>query len=222
MERNPVITMLLLVMVILIGLPGCTQKPSSETKSLEKVSTGQTAEPIPLNQASPLADPVKAADSVRYYEQGLKLYQQYKYQEAIINYDKAIAANPDNYKVYTSKGIALCFQGNYKAGMEMIQKTMEMKPDYVPAFYDMAMGYKLQRNYDKAIFWFDKTIQGDPQNTWSYYGIATIYADQGNTGESLKYLQKAIEIDAGVKAVASRQSHFDKMRNMPEFKTLVQ
>ncbi len=221
MKINPGKIMLLASIVLLVGLQGCTLKSAPETKSLEKsnaVQNVETPQPLPI---APTVDPVKAAESDRYFDQGLKLYEQYQYQKAVTSFDKASAANPANYKVYTSKGIALCFEGNYQAGMEMIQKTLDIKPDYVPAFYDMAMAYKLQKNYDKSLFWFEKTIQGDPQNTWSYYGIATIYADRGNTKDSLIYLKKAIELDPGVKSVASRQSHFDQMRNMPEFQTLV-
>ncbi|PKM77965.1 MAG: hypothetical protein CVU90_04425 [Firmicutes bacterium HGW-Firmicutes-15] len=221
MKRNPGKIMLLASIVLLVGLQGCTLKTASDTKSPIKSNTVQNVEnPQPLPVAKTV-DPVKAAESEQCFDQGLKLYEKYQYQEAVTSFDKAIAANPDNYKAYTSKGIALCFEGNYQVGMELIQKTLDIKPDYVPAFYDMAMAYKLQNNYDKSIFWFEKTIQGDPQNTWSYYGIATIYADRGNTNDSLKYLKKAIELDQGVKAVAKRQAHFGQMRNLPEFQALV-
>jgi len=203
--------LLLLGLICLVGLAGCLEKTSTEVK----------VENPPLVEAENKVDPIKAAESEQYFEQGVKLYQQYKYQEAVAAFDRAIAADPDNYKVYTAQGIAFCFEGKYTAGMALIEKTLAMKPNYVPAFYDMAMAYKLQHNYDKSLIWFEKTIEGDPQNTWSYYGIATIYADQANTKDSLNYLQKAIELDPGVKAVAKKQSHFDKMRNMAEFQNLV-
>jgi len=207
--------------VLLLSLQGCSLKTGSETKAPEKGNTVQKVErsqPLPV---VPHTDPVKAAESEKFFSQGLKRYEDYNYRDAVANFDKAIAANPANFKVYTAKGIALCFEEDYQGGMALIQKTLDLNPDYVPAFYDMAMAYKLQNNYDQSLIWFQKTIQGDPKNTWSYYGIATIYADRGNTQESLKYLQKAIELDQGVKAVAQQQSHFDQMRNMPEFQALV-
>lgn len=209
------------IVVLFVSLSGCNLKTGSETKSPEKFHTVQNVESSQPLSAAPNTDPVKAVESEKFFDQGLKLYEQYNYQEAVANFDKAIAANPANFKVYTAKGIALCFEGDYKGGMALIQKTLNMNSGYVPAFYDMAMAYKLQNNYDKSLYWFEKTIQGDSKNTWSYYGIATIYADRGNTQESLKYLKKAIELDQGVKAVAQEQSHFDQMRSMPEFQALV-
>lgn len=210
-----------IAIAVLMSLQGCSLKMGSETKSLGKSNMAQNAEssqPLPTASNS---GPAKAAESEKFFDQGLKLYEQYNYQEAAASFDKAIAANPANFKVYTAKGIALCFEGDYKSGMALIQKTLDMNPGYVPAFYDMAMAYKLQDNYDKSLYWFEKTIQGDPKNTWSYYGIATIYADRKNTQESLKYLKKAIELDQAVKAVALEQPHFAQMRNMPEFQALV-
>lgn len=211
--------MLIVAFALLAILPGCGIKTSPGTappeKNVQQPQNSQSA------KASPAVDPARAAESEKHFQQGLKLYEEYEYSDAIAEYDKAITDNPANFRVYTAKGIALCFQGDYKGGMALIQKTLDMNPGYVPAFYDMAMAYKLQNNYDQSLYWFEKTIQGDPQNTWSYYGIATIHADRGNKQESLKYLKKAIEFDPGVKAVTRRQAHFDQMRNMPEFQDLV-
>ena len=221
MKSDPGKIMMIASIVLLVSLQGCNLNTGSETKSLEKLNIVQKVEnsqPLPV---IPNTDSVKAAESEEFFDQGLKLYEKYNYQEAVANFDKAIAANPANFKVYTAKGIALCFEGDYKGGIALIQRTLDMNPDYVPAFYDMAMAYKLQNNYDKSLYWFEKTIQGDPKNTWSYYGIATIYADRENTQESLKYLTKAIDLDPIVKTVAQQQSHFAQMRNMPQFQSLV-
>lgn len=203
--------MMLALLGLLVVLPGCSEKPVPEAKS-------QNAQPLP---AAPQTDPAKAAESEKFFDQGLKLYEQYHYREAAASFDKAIAADPANFKVYTAKGIALCFEGDYTGGIALILKTLDSKPGYVPALYDMAMAYKLQNQLDQSLYWFEKTIQGDPNNTWSYYGIATIYADKGKTQESLKYLKMAIELDSGVKAVAQEQDHFAAMRKLPEFQALV-
>lgn len=212
--------MIVASILLLASLPGCSLNNGSATKLIEKSNTVQSAESARPLPTVPKIDPVREAESEKFFEQGLKLYEQSDYPKAVVAFEQAIAANPANYKVYTAKGIALCFEGEYQSGMAQIQKTLDMNPGYIPAFYDMAMAYKLQNNYDQSLYWFEKTIQGDPKNTWSYYGIATIHADRGNTQESLKYLRRAIELDATVKSVAQQQSHFDQMRNIPEFQAL--
>ena len=207
--------------ILLVSLQGCNLETRAGTKKLEKNNVAQNVEnPQSLPDVSNVG-PARTAESKELFHRGLRLYEQYNYQEAVVNFNKAISANPANFKVYTAKGIAFCYEGNYKDGMALIQKTLDMNPGYVPAFYDMAMAYKLQDDYDESLYWFEKTIQGDPQNTWSYYGIATIYADRGDTQESLAYLRKAIDLDPVVKEVAQQQAHFEHMRKMPEFQALV-
>jgi hypothetical protein len=71
-------------------------------------AAGQPTKPAAPQAAAPATDPAKAAEAERYLAQGLKDYGQYKYRAAVANFDKAIAADPANYKVYTAKGIALC------------------------------------------------------------------------------------------------------------------
>ncbi len=202
-----------IVIIALALLAGCGQQPAPATKPPAQPA-GQTA-------TAAAVDPAKAAAAEKHLAAGLAHYEQNDYPAAIAAYDRAIAADPANHKTYTAKGIALCFQGDCRGGQALIQKTLAMRPDYVPAFYDMAMAYKLQDDLDNSLYWFQKTIAGDPQNTWSYYGIATIHADRGNTAAALEYLGKAIALDPGVKAVASRQDHFARLRALPEFQALV-
>lgn len=220
--KNRRVSNLLIAAALLLSavLQGCGQQPNAKTQSDNSpaVTAQKTESPAP---AAIHVDPAKTAESEQFLTEGLRNYEAYEYTKAVTAFDKAIAANPENYKVYTAKGIALCFEEQYQAGMALIQKTLAMRPDYVPAFYDMAMAYKLQGRYDESLLWFEKTIQGDPENTWSYYGISTIYADRGNIKESLRYLEKAIRLDSAVKAVASEQDHFARMRNLPEFQALV-
>ncbi len=197
---------------LLAGLTGCAPQAAP---------AAPPEQPVAHKAAAPAVDPAKAAAAEKFFASGRKHYEQYDYRAAVADYDRAIAADPANHKIYTAKGIALCFEGDYQGGMALIRKTLDMRPDYVPARYDMAMAYKLQDDLDNSLLWFEKTLQGDPSSTWSYYGIATIHADRGNPQESLKYLKKAVALDQSVKEVARRQDHFARMRALPEFQALV-
>ncbi|MCX5779300.1 MAG: tetratricopeptide repeat protein [Firmicutes bacterium] len=220
MKRSVGIIIMGLVL-LLAGLPGCISRDPIVNQSTSTQVHEELPAKLPAAASAPSVDPVKAAEAEQWLDQGLQFYEQGQYKAAVNAFDNAITSDPSNYKVYTAKGITLAFQGSYPAGIALIEKTLELKPDYVPAYYDMAMAYKLQKKYDESLIWFKKTIQGDPSNTWSYYGIATIYADRGNNADSLIYLKQAIELDPGVKAIARQQSHFDKMRSLPEFQALV-
>jgi len=202
-----------------------TNMPEPSQKVITPVpSPSPENQPIqsrPVQPSPAGVSPEKASQAENLYEQGYQVYNEFKYDEAIKYFDLAIEADPGCYKAYNGKGIALCFKRNYKEGMELISKALEMKPDFPYANFNMAMAYKLQNDYDNALKWFDRAIALDPKDTWSYYGISTIYADRNDAVKAVEYLKKAVDLDPAVKDVAKSQSHFDNMRNNPEFIELV-
>jgi len=198
----------LAVVTILSGCSDTTSQAPQEKQSAQETKAVQ--------------EPAFSAESEKWLDEGIHQYQKFEYEKAIAAYDKAITADPANYKVYTAKGVAQCMSGNPQ-GIQLIKKTLAMRADYVPAWYDLALAYKLQKQYDESIHWFKKVIEQEPDNTWSYYGIATIYGDRGQAAEAVSYLKKAIALDSqNVKEAARTQSHFDSIRRNPEFQKLVQ
>ena len=191
-------------------------------------SNSQTAKPASA-ATSQAAVPTINAESEKLFQEGLRSYEAFDYEKAIAAYNKAIAADGNNYKAWSGKGIAMAMRGNSTGsqkdvadGTAFIQKALTMNPNYVPTFYDLALAYKIGHHYEDSITWFKKVIEKEPDNTWSYYGIATIYGDKGQAKEAVEYLKKAIALDpTNVREAARTQSHFDKIRNDAGFKKLI-
>lgn len=206
-----------------------TQKQQAGTQALQIVQsqTGTKQDENPVNSstavpATKTADPGKAAEADKLYEQGFQVFLTFKYDEAIKLFDRALSQDPGCYKAYNGKGIALCYKGSYKEGMQLIDKALSIKPDFPYANFNKALGYKLMKDYKNAMIWFDKAISYDSKNTWSYFGIACIYAEWKDEGKAVEYLKKAIETDPGVKEVARRERDLDPIRTDPEFIKLLQ
>lgn len=169
--------------------------------------------------------PAISSESQALYEQGEAAYGQFDYDKAIGLFDKAIAADKNNYHAISGKGVAMAMRGNSTGnkkdihdGIAAIQKALALAPDDTASFYNLALALKIDGQYDESISWFKKVIDKEPDNTWSYYGIATIYGDQGKAAEAVDYLKKAAQYDeANVKDAARTQSHFDKVRNDKAF-----
>ena len=49
----------------------------------------------------------KVLSFVRFYEQGLSLYKDNRYEEAVLAFDKAISFDPYDAQAYHNKGFAL-------------------------------------------------------------------------------------------------------------------
>lgn len=192
-------------------------------------NTTTTQDTPPTQTQTVKTPPQISPQSKEWADKGLAAYQEYNYQEAIANYNKAIEIDPNNYNALSGEGVALAMRGNANgkkadvaAGIDLIKKALELAPDDVASFYNLALAYKINGQYDESIEWFQKVIAKDPNNTWSYYGIATIYGDQGDAAHAVEYLQKAAKLDkANVLDAARTQSHFDKVRSDAAFQALV-
>lgn len=161
--------------------------------------------------------PAASKKAEELYQQGFQTYMDWKLDDAILLFDRAINTDPACFKAYNGKGIVLCFKGDYKNGMSLIDKALDMKPDYVYANFNKALGYKIQKDFDNAMLWFNKALSLDPSDTWSYYGIACIYAERKDAKNAVIYLEKAIDIDPAVKESAKTEHDLDPVRNDPSF-----
>lgn len=169
-------------------------------------------------------------ESEAFFQEGYKFYQSSEIDLAITAYNKALAADENNYKALAGKGIALARKGyttsrkqDIQEGITLIQQSLSISPDYLPSFYDLAVSYKLNQQYDEAIDCFQKIIVRETDNTWSYYEIASIYSSKGETYKAIKYLKKAAALDrTSIKNAAQSDPDFDKIRNTSEFKLFIE
>ena len=86
-------------------------------------------------------------------------YQNWMKEKALQLCNRALAADPRNYKALSTKGIVTAFHSSPEKGIQMIQQALSIYPDYTAGFYDMAMALKLSGQYDESIQWFLKSTE---------------------------------------------------------------
>lgn len=224
---------LLSVMISLsVILLSCTAKKpalpsSSSSKALSSDSSSSSKTESSSSQVSSSNTTSSAHESSdpkvkEYYNAAIAYYVQKNYTNAVNYAEMALAIDPECYEALNVKGIAQYYSsGDPQDGLPYINKSLEINPDYQYAYFCKAMIYKGSKDWNTSISLFKKSIELKPDDPWSYYGISTIYADQDMVQESLEYLKLAIEKDPSVKETAKEQSHYDRMRNNPDFQALV-
>ena len=78
-----------------------------------------------------------------HYNLGLVLSRHDQVPEAIEEYGKALAVNPDYVEAHNSLGIALFSTGRIAEAREHFEKALRINPRYRPAQYNLA---KLERS----------------------------------------------------------------------------
>jgi len=147
-----------------------------------------------------------------FFQQGIDKCIASDYSGAIIEFSKAIKAQPTNQNFYRTRGYVYEDLGNDIEAEKDFRKTLKLVPNDYVAAYRLGMVYFRKKDFDNAIKWLKLSYENAPDGDFEYLNFGKnnhqfvakkIIA--GNLGnfltqvkkyeESLKYLDEAIELD---------------------------
>ncbi|MFC0515133.1 tetratricopeptide repeat protein [Mucilaginibacter angelicae] len=130
-----------------------------------------------------------------YYVRGSAYQLKANYDQAIIDYNKAIELDSVYLDAYFNRGNAYKIKANYDQAIIDYNKVIKMAPTYVDAYNNRGSVYKAIGSYDQAIIDYNKAIQLDPKYAIAYYNRANAYDEKGNNDKAIIDCNKAIELD---------------------------
>ncbi|WP_417859450.1 tetratricopeptide repeat protein [Xanthomarina gelatinilytica] len=152
------------------------------------------------------------ADAMVYSQMALDAYKVQNYTDAIVNFDKAINAQPNNQNFYTMRGTVYEDMGNDVAAERDFRKNLELSPNSYIGAYRLGMVYFRKKDFENAINWLKKSYNNLPDGDLEGMGLGkqnimfvakkVVIGNLGNFltqvkrfEEGIKYLDEAIEID---------------------------
>jgi tetratricopeptide (TPR) repeat protein len=81
-----------------------------------------------------------------YYNRGTELGQLKRYEEAIADFNKAIATYPFDY-VYGNRATAYYLLGRYHEALRDYERAIAINPDNANSYYDRALTYRALGDY---------------------------------------------------------------------------
>ena len=149
--------------------------------------------PINTNKTNPIGS--SNEDAVAWYNKGLALYNQSKYDEALQALDKAIELKPDYADAWLFEGMALSSLDRYNvAALQAIDKAIELNPNDASGWFVKGVALSNQSKYGEAIQADDKAIELKPDFAEAWDGKGLALYNQGKYDEALQALDKAIEL----------------------------
>jgi tetratricopeptide (TPR) repeat protein len=129
------------------------------------------------------------------------LVYEWKWDESIKEFQKAIALNP-NYATahhWYSDGPLLA-QGRFDEAMSEMKRAQELDPFSLIINVEVGMIYAYSRQPDKAIEQLHKTIEMDPNFYFAHWNLAEAYVLKGAYPDAIKEYQTALRLstDQGV------------------------
>jgi tetratricopeptide (TPR) repeat protein len=123
----------------------------------------------------PEAHEIEETEVKDYRKQGIDFLQDYEYQNAIDNFDKALEANPMDNILYFYRGYSYLRLNQYDKAVTDLEKATILDQTNADAFSSLAAAYLELKEYDDVIRTATKAIILNPKDAASYFNRGIAY-----------------------------------------------
>jgi tetratricopeptide (TPR) repeat protein len=133
---------------------------------------------------------------VHYYiEAGNEAVREGDFQQAILNFEKAVEAYPESYEAHNSLGAALSATGNLTRAVEHFSIAVALNKDFVEGYYNLARGLSGMGRYTEAIAEYQNAIGVDSTYAIAHMGLAEAYLGANVPEGAIASYRRAIRHD---------------------------
>lgn len=114
-------------------------------------------------------------DSRAYNKRGLAYVSTRNYEQAMVDFSKAIAIDPEYAEAYNNRSTAHLLMDNFGQAVVDCTQALNFAPNFVAAYVNRGIAYTGLREYEQALADYNKAIELAPQNVYAYYNRANTY-----------------------------------------------
>ncbi len=132
--------------------------------------------------------------ALAFYDEGEKYYNQKKYDLAIVEFNKAVVADPKFAFAWDNLGMCYRKLERYKEAINCYKKSLDLDPKGTMPLMNMAVAYDYLNDSAMAIQTYTQFIVLHPEDPEGYYGISRIQNTTGDYANALENCAKAFEL----------------------------
>jgi Flp pilus assembly protein TadD len=133
-----------------------------------------------------------AADYALHTDRAVELMKNHQYENAILEWNKAMVLAPGESRVHNSLGVALMETGKVDEAILHYRKALELNPQYTEAYCNLGEALAGKGIIKEAIAQFKKAVQQNADYTIAHSNLGTLLARTGQTDEAIFHLQKVL------------------------------
>lgn len=114
-------------------------------------------------------------DSRAYNKRGLAYVSTRNYEQAMVDFNKAIALDADYAEAYNNRSTAHLLMDNFGQAVVDCTQALKLAPDFVAAYVNRGIALTGLREYEQALADYNKALELAPQNVYAYYNRANTY-----------------------------------------------
>lgn len=136
-----------------------------------------------------------AAFQSNFYERGLKALEEKRYQQAIDDFNNAIAAEPKDYTLHFNLALAYSLSGKDAEGIAEYKKALDLKPDLYQAELNLAILLLRQKQPADAVPYLKSAVTQKPKEFRPNYYLAEALSQTGEFAGAEQAYKTALELD---------------------------
>ncbi|GAB6165888.1 hypothetical protein JCM19992_18880 [Thermostilla marina] len=149
--------------------------------------------------------------SVKHFNRGCALLEQYRYADAVAEFEKVLEAAPDWIAARYNLALALLNTQEQQGAKESLaraaaefQNVLDLDPANLHAWFGLGMYYEHVGDHENAIRCFEKVAQADPEDPHAAFKYAEALASVGKNDEARTWFEKAVSLDPGCTSAVYR------------------
>lgn len=127
-----------------------------------------------------------------YNNLGIAYLEQYQYERAAAEFERAVAVNPQFAIGWVNLAIAHYNAGQPERALAELDKAQRLGLDVPQIHYLLGLIHKDRGEFAEALASFRKVLQVDPHDVATNYQMGTIYARQGQYRQAIEHYRTAI------------------------------
>lgn len=173
-----------------------TLKPGDPNQKLAYELTPEEIEKLKEEMKKAEERKAASAEVKGFFDAGLELAQQGKYDEAIEQYEKALEKDPEQAYIQANLADALSKVEKYDEALAAYQKAVSLKPDDAAIYTNMGVVLGKLGKTKESQDAFKKAAELNPQSAaQNFYNLGATMVNSGNTKEAAAAFRQAIQSD---------------------------
>ena len=156
-------------------------------------------------------------------------FTQGKLKEAATHFEKAWALSPKDpqapsilLQVYRSLGRQEDLENTAKAIVETGLQKLKDEPENWRTYLAVAFGLNSLQRFSEAIEYVSLVIENNPDDSLMNYNAACLYTGMGEIEKAVTHLEVSLRLGNNYKGWVENDSDLDPLRDLPEFKQLME
>ncbi len=128
------------------------------------------------------------------FENGVILFKQGQYQDAVDKFSALIEIAPGNADAYKNRGVCYMKQDRYDLAIADFEKAKELFPELKGLYSNLGVAWYYRKEYEKAIQNYDIEIEMAPDNYIAHFNRALCLAELHRDKDALDALARTLDL----------------------------